>query len=61
VLRALVNNPRCPLDVQMNLAKNLLNQDPKTLSMNKNVSETVRKLATKMFQERTQKKSPFGG
>jgi len=61
VVRALVNNPRCPLDVQMNLAKNLMNQDLKSLSMNKNVSETVRKLATKLFKERTEKKSPFGG
>ena len=61
VVRALVNNPRCPLDVQMNLAKNLLNQDLKSLSLNKNVSETVRKLATKLFKERTEKKSPFGG
>ncbi len=60
VLRALVNNPRCPLDVQMNLAKNLMNQDLKSLMMNKNVSETVRKLAAKMFHERTEKKSPFG-
>ena len=60
VVRALVNNPRCPLDVQMNLAKNLMNQDLKALSMNKNVSETVRKLATKLFKERTEKKSPFG-
>ena len=61
VVRSLVNNPRCPLDVQMNLAKNLMNQDLKSLSLNKNVSETVRKLATKLFKERTEKKSPFGG
>lgn len=61
VMRALVNNPRCPLDVQMNLAKNLLNQDLKSLSMNKNVSETVRKVATKLFKERTEKKPAFGG
>ena len=60
VVRALVNNPRCPLDVQLNLAKNLLNQDLKSLSMNKNVSETVRKVATKLFKERTEKKTSFG-
>lgn len=60
VVRALANNPRCPLDIQMNLAKNLLNQDLKSLSMNKNVSETVRKVAMKLFKERTEKKSPFG-
>jgi hypothetical protein len=61
VVRALVNNPRCPLDIQLNLAKNLLNQDLKTLMMNKNISETVRKLATKLFKERTEKKTSFGG
>jgi hypothetical protein len=60
VIRALANNPRCPLDVQMTIAKNLMNQDLKSLSMNKNVSETVRKLALKLFKERTEKKSPFG-
>jgi hypothetical protein len=37
-----------------------MNQDLKSLSMNKNVSETVRKLALKLFKERTEKKSPFG-
>ncbi len=56
VVRALANNPRCPLDIQLTIAKNLLNQDLKALSMNKNVSETVRKLALKMFKERTEKK-----
>ncbi len=61
VVRALVNNPRCPLDVQLNLAKNLLNQDLKSLTMNKNVSETVRKIAMKLFKERTEKKNAFGG
>ncbi len=61
VVRALVNNPRCPLDIQMNLAKNLMNQDLKSLSTNKNVSDTIRKLATKLFKERTEKKSAFGG
>lgn len=61
VVRALVNNPRCPLDIQMNLAKNLMNQDLKSLTTNKNVSDTVRKLAMKLFKERTEKKSSFGG
>lgn len=57
VVRALANNPRCPLDVQLTLIKNLLNNDLRGLSMNKNVSETVRKVAFKMFKERTEKKS----
>jgi hypothetical protein len=60
VVRALVNNPRCPLDVQLTIIKNLLNMDLRALSANKNVSETVRKVALKMFRERTEKKDIFG-
>ncbi len=60
VVRALANNPRCPLDVQLTIIKNLLNMDLRALSMNKNISETVRKVALKMYQERTEKKNSFG-
>jgi hypothetical protein len=56
VIRNLTSNPRCPLDVQLTLIKNLLNNDLRALSMNKNVSDTVRKLAMKMFKERTERK-----
>jgi hypothetical protein len=59
VVRALANNSRCPLDVQLTIAKNLLNNDLRTLSVNKNVSETVRKVALKLFKERTEKKNSF--
>jgi len=60
VVRALANNPRCPLDVQLTIVKNLMNMDLRSLSANKNVSETVRKVALKMFRERTEKKNSFG-
>jgi len=60
VVRALANNPRCPLDVQLTIVKNLLNMDLRALSANKNVSDTVRKVALKMFRERTEKKDIFG-
>jgi hypothetical protein len=56
VMRALVNNPRCPLDVSLPLMKNLLPADLKAVSMNKNVSDTLRKLANKMHHEKTQNK-----
>ena len=56
VMRALVNNPRCPLDVSLPLMKNLLPPDLKAVSMNKNVSDTLRKLAAKMHHEKTQNK-----
>ncbi len=56
VVRALVNNPRCPLDIQLTLIKNLLPNDLRAVSTNKNVSDTIRKLAFKLFNEKTQKK-----
>jgi hypothetical protein len=56
VIRNLANNPRCPLDVQLTLMKNLLNNDLRAVSANKNIADTVRKLALKMFKERTEKK-----
>jgi hypothetical protein len=56
IVRALVNNPRCPIDVQLTLMKNLLPNDLRAVSLNKNVSETIRKVALKMYTEKTQKK-----
>jgi hypothetical protein len=52
VVRNLVANPRTPLDVSLGLMKNLLVQDLKNLSANKEVSDTVRKLALRMFQQK---------
>jgi hypothetical protein len=53
VVKNLVNNPRCPLDLSLGLIKNLIAPDLKALSMNKNVGETLRKMALKMFKEKT--------
>ena len=54
VVRNLTFNPRTPLDVGLGLMKNLLVQDLKHLSGNKEVSETVRKLALRMFKQRSE-------
>jgi|KBSMisStandDraft_5_1062788.scaffolds.fasta_scaffold44259_3 hypothetical protein len=54
VVRNLTFNPRTPLDVALGLMKNLLVQDLKHLSGNKEVSETVRKLALRMFKQRAE-------
>jgi len=48
VVRNLVANPRTPLDLGLGLMKHLLATDLKNISANKDVSETVRKLALKM-------------
>ncbi len=52
IVRNLVFNPRTPLDVSLGLVKHLLTQDLRHLSGNKDVSDTVRKLATKMFKQK---------
>jgi hypothetical protein len=52
VVRNLVFNPRTPLDVSLGLMKNLLTADLRHLSGNKEVSETVRKLALRMFKQK---------
>jgi hypothetical protein len=54
VVRNLVANPRTPLDLGLGLMKHLLPQDLKNISSNKEVSETVRKLALKMFKQKTE-------
>jgi len=52
VVRNLVANPRTPLDLGLGLMKNLLPADLKNLSANKEVSETIRKLASKMYKQK---------
>jgi hypothetical protein len=52
VVRNLVSNPRTPLDLGLGLMKHLLIADLKNISGNKEVSETVRKLALKMFKQK---------
>jgi hypothetical protein len=52
VVRNLVANPRTPLDLGLGLMKNLLAPDLKNISGNKEVSETIRKLALKMYKQK---------
>jgi hypothetical protein len=52
IVRNLVFNPRTPLDVALGLMKNLLVQDLRNLSGNKEVPETIRKLALRMFKQK---------
>jgi hypothetical protein len=52
VVRNLVANPRTPLDLGLGLMKNLLIQDLKNISANKEISETIRKLALKMYKQK---------
>ncbi len=54
IKRILTSNPRCPLDVSLPLVKELLVMDLRNLMRNKNVADTVRKFAYKMFKEKGQ-------
>jgi hypothetical protein len=52
VVRNLCANPRTPLDLGLGLMKNLLIADLKNLGNNKDVPETIRKLALKMYKQK---------
>lgn len=52
VIRTLVNNPRTPLDVALPLLAHLLINDLRGLSTNRNVNDTLRKLATKSYNQK---------
>jgi hypothetical protein len=56
IMRNLVYNPRTPLDLSLGLMKNLLIHDLKNLSGNKEVSDTIRKVALRMFRQKMEKK-----
>jgi hypothetical protein len=51
--RNLVNNPKCPLDLSLSLVRNLMVFDLKSLRTNKNVPETLRQVAAKLYREKT--------
>ncbi len=54
IVRNLVANPRTPLDVALGLMKNLMVADLKALSGNKEVAETIRKLALRQFKQKSE-------
>jgi len=56
ITRNLVYNPRTPLDLSLGLMKTLLIHDLKNLSGNKEVSDTIRKLALRMFKQKVEKR-----
>ena len=56
IIRNLVQNPRTPLDLSLTLMKNLLARDLKNLSGNKEVADTIRKVALRMYRQKLEKK-----
>jgi hypothetical protein len=56
IIRNLVQNPRTPMDLALSLMKNLLARDLKNLSGNKEVADTIRKVALRMYRQKLEKK-----
>jgi hypothetical protein len=56
-MRNLTFNPRTPIDVSLALIKHLLTPDLRNLSGNKEVSDTVRKMATRMLRQKSESSS----
>jgi hypothetical protein len=52
IMRNLTFNPRTPIDVSLGLVKHLLTADLRNLAGNKEVSDTVRKIAARMFRQK---------
>jgi len=52
VVRNLTSNPKCPLDISLTLVKSLMVYDLKSLRHNKNVPDTIRKVAAKLYLEK---------
>lgn len=48
IVRNLVNNSKTPLDISLHLLPRLIPKDVKILASNKNVAETLRKMAARM-------------
>jgi hypothetical protein len=61
VVRNLVNNPRTPIDVSLPLLARLTVNELKGVSTNRNVPETIRTSATKLFKQKTETKKDSGG
>ncbi|MDE3180725.1 MAG: hypothetical protein KGM47_13840, partial [Acidobacteriota bacterium] len=52
VLRALINNPRAPLDIMLPMISRLNERDIKSLSTNKNIADALRTAAAKIVMSR---------
>jgi len=58
VMRALVNNPRAPIDFTMPLIARINDRDLKGLSLNRNVPEVIRSLANKAIRQKEDAAKP---
>jgi hypothetical protein len=61
ILRNLTFNPRSPIDLSLGLVKHLLVHDLKNLMENKEVPETIRKSAMRLYRQKMELKSGKSG
>jgi len=57
IARNLLNNPKTPLDVSLTLLNRMTVQDLNYLTKNRNIPETLRNMALRMFKQRTETRS----
>lgn len=58
VVRNLTNNPKTPIDVTLHFLPHIIEKDLKVLTMNKNVSETLRNAAMRLKRQRDLARKP---
>jgi hypothetical protein len=58
VVRALVNNPRTPIDVGLHLVRHINDRDLKWLALNRNVPDVIRHTAEKIIKRREEAANP---
>ena len=52
VVRNLMNNPKTPLDISLHFLPNIGPQDLKALTLNRNIPETLRSMAMRLYRQR---------
>ncbi|HSC77272.1 MAG TPA: hypothetical protein VLB32_01810, partial [Candidatus Acidoferrales bacterium] len=60
VARNLLNNPRTPLDVSLTLLNRMTVNDLKNIGKNRNIPETLRANAVKLFKQRSETRKSGG-
>jgi hypothetical protein len=58
VVRALVNNPRTPIDVGLHLVLHINDRDLKGLAFNRNVTDVIRRTAEKIIRQKEEAAKP---
>jgi hypothetical protein len=58
VVRALVNNPRAPIDIALPLLNRLNERDLKGVAMNRNIPEVIRGMAIKIVKQKEEAAKP---